>query len=77
MTASDLLTLPRRALAQLRNRRVGFIFQAYHLLPEFSAMENVMLPARMARLSAGRGAARGRELLDRVGLAKRAGAPAL
>jgi lipoprotein-releasing system ATP-binding protein len=68
----NLLKLPSRALAQLRNRRVGFIFQAYHLLPELSALENVMLPARMARLSPAGAEARARELLDRVGLARRA-----
>ena len=69
----NLLNLPARALARLRNSRVGFIFQAYHLLPELSAIENVMLPARMARLSLAAAEARARELLDRVGLANRAG----
>jgi lipoprotein-releasing system ATP-binding protein len=69
----NLLKLPARALAQLRNSRVGFIFQAYHLLPELSAVENVMLPARMARLSPAAAEARALELLDRVGLARRAG----
>ena len=69
----NLLTLPARSLARLRNSRVGFIFQAYHLLPELSAIENVMLPARMARLSLAGAEARARELLDRVGLGQRAG----
>ena len=73
MTASISSTLPARALARLRNSRVGFIFQAYHLLPELSAIENVMLPARMARLSLATAEARARELLDRVGLGQRAG----
>jgi ABC-type lipoprotein export system ATPase subunit len=68
----DLLKLPANALAQLRNRRVGFIFQAYHLLPELSAIENVMLPARMARLAPEAAETHARELLDRVGLANRA-----
>ncbi len=68
----NLLTLPARALAQLRNSRVGFVFQAYHLLPELSAIENVMLPARMARKSPADAETRARELLDRVGLARRA-----
>ena len=68
---SDLRALPARALARLRNRRVGFVFQAYHLLPELSALENVALPARMARLSPGHAAARGRDLLERVGLGER------
>ena len=59
-------------LTRIRNRRVGFVFQAYHLLPELTALENVCLPARVARLSAEAAAARGRELLKRVGLAGRA-----
>jgi predicted ABC-type transport system involved in lysophospholipase L1 biosynthesis ATPase subunit len=59
------------ALAQLRNLKIGFIFQAYHLLPELDALENVCLPARMARTSAAAAEARGRDLLARVGLAER------
>jgi len=67
----DLRRLSAGALAQLRNRRVGFIFQAYHLLPELSALENVLLPARMARQEPGAAEKRGRELLERVGLGQR------
>jgi ABC-type lipoprotein export system ATPase subunit len=67
----NLRALPARALARLRNRRVGFVFQAYHLLPELSALENVALPARMARISSEKAAALGRELLQRVGLGER------
>jgi ABC-type lipoprotein export system ATPase subunit len=59
------------ALAQWRNTRVGFIFQAYHLLPELDALENVCLPARMARVPAAQAESRGRELLQRVGLGAR------
>jgi lipoprotein-releasing system ATP-binding protein len=58
-------------LTHFRNRRVGFVFQAYHLLPELTALENVCLPARMARISAGTAEKRGRELLARVGLEER------
>jgi len=58
-------------LTAFRSRRVGFVFQAYHLLPELDALENVCLPARIARTPADRAAARGRELLARVGLADR------
>lgn len=58
-------------LARLRNRKVGFIFQAYHLLPELDALENVCVPARLARVSAAVAEKRGRELLGRVGLGER------
>jgi len=67
----NLAALPGRALAQLRNRRVGFVFQAYHLLPELDALENVCLPARIARRPATEAEVRGRELLARVGLEER------
>ena len=66
-----LADLSDLALAQLRNLKMGFIFQAYHLLPELDALENVCLPARMARTSAADAEARGRDLLTRVGLAER------
>jgi predicted ABC-type transport system involved in lysophospholipase L1 biosynthesis ATPase subunit len=67
----NLRSLGAAALAQWRNRRVGFIFQAYHLLPELTALENVMLPARMARTAPGAAAARAAQMLDRVGLSQR------
>ena len=67
----NLARLSTLALARFRNRQVGFVFQAYHLLPELNALENVCLPARMARLEAAQAEARGRELLQRVGLAER------
>jgi len=67
----QLDALAPRALAAFRNRRVGFVFQAYHLLPELDALENVCVPARLARVPPVRAAARGRELLERVGLGHR------
>jgi predicted ABC-type transport system involved in lysophospholipase L1 biosynthesis ATPase subunit len=66
-----LNSLSRDDLARWRNREVGFIFQAYYLLPELDALENVCLPARMARTPASDAAKRGRELLTRVGLKER------
>lgn len=58
-------------LTKLRNTKVGFIFQAYHLLPELDALENVCVPARLARVPADVAAKRGQELLQRVGLGAR------
>jgi lipoprotein-releasing system ATP-binding protein len=58
-------------LTRLRNTKVGFIFQAYHLLPELDALENVCVPARLARVPAEVAARRGRDLLTRVGLGAR------
>jgi lipoprotein-releasing system ATP-binding protein len=67
----NLGRLPSSKLTQLRNRRVGFVFQAYHLLPELSAIENVVLPARMARAKLDVVVPRARRLLERVGLGQR------
>jgi len=71
LSSRDIVRMSRRDLAVLRNREVGFIFQAYYLLPELDALENVCLPARMARVPAAKVAHRARELLDRVGLKDR------
>lgn len=64
------LTGDRRALA--RARRVGFVFQAFHLLPEFDVLENVLMTARTAGLPLGAAEVRARDLLGRLGLADRA-----
>jgi ABC-type lipoprotein export system ATPase subunit len=69
----DVSALSARARARFRNREVGFVFQAYHLFPELDALENVCLPARMARVAPRVARARARALLERVGLAERAG----
>ncbi len=68
---ANLAHLSEAKLTELRNRKVGFVFQAYHLLPELDALENVCLPARLNRVPAGEAEARGRELLRRVGLGER------
>jgi ABC-type lipoprotein export system ATPase subunit len=66
-----LTNLNGASRSRWRNQKVGFIFQAYHLLPELDALENVCLPARLARVGARDAEARGRDLLARVGLAQR------
>jgi len=67
----NLKRLSNTALTRLRNTRVGFVFQAYHLLPELSALENACLPARMSRASFSETKTRAAELLKRVGLGER------
>jgi ABC-type lipoprotein export system ATPase subunit len=58
-------------LTNFRNRSVGFVFQSYHLLPELTALENVCLTARIARIPAAAAKKRAAELLTRVGLKDR------
>lgn len=68
----DLLAqLGRAALNRLRNRGIGFVFQFYHLLPEFTALENVMMPALAVGAKRTECRARSEELLDKVGLGER------
>ena len=67
----DIFALRNSALDAFRNRSVGFVFQFHQLLPEFSASENVMMPALIARLGFKEAEARARELLTEVGLGHR------
>jgi lipoprotein-releasing system ATP-binding protein len=67
----SLAALTDGELAKLRIASIGHVFQAYHLLPELDALENVCLPARVARLDAAQAERRARELLRRVGLEQR------
>ena len=67
----DVARLSNPALAHLRNVKIGFVFQAYHLFPELNALENVSLPSRMARVSVPETMRRATELLKRVGLGAR------
>ncbi len=68
----DLNTLWDEALAELRSRHMGFVFQFHHLLPEFSAHENVAMPALIAGIAREEAMERALELLGSVGLAERA-----
>lgn len=69
----ELTTLNELLLADVRNRKIGFIFQGHHLLPQCSVLENVLVPTLASRDAALRSSApdRARKLLDRVGLAPR------
>lgn len=58
-------------LAEFRNKHIGFVFQFHHLLPEFTALENTMLPALIGKMEKKRAHAQARELLVEVGLEKR------
>ncbi len=63
--------LSSKALAQFRNQQIGFVFQFHQLLPEFSALENVIMPALIGGIPTGEAKKRGLELLERLGLADR------
>ena len=70
---TDVLQLGSKELSAFRNRRIGFVFQAHHLLPEFSALENVMIPALIGGASAKEAREKAMSLLQKVGLEARAG----
>ena len=63
--------LSGKALSVFRNKRIGFVFQAHHLLPEFTAVENVMIPALIGGVSSGDARSKALSLLKQVGLAER------
>jgi lipoprotein-releasing system ATP-binding protein len=67
----ELTTLPAEEVVAFRNRRVGFVFQFHHLLPEFSALENAEMPMRIARMPMADARPRADEFLRRVGLGER------
>lgn len=67
----DLGSLDERRLARLRNEEIGFVFQFHHLLPDFSALENTMMPALIRGWSPAQAAKRAEAVLRRVGLGER------
>lgn len=69
---TDIYSLSPKELSKFRNRNIGFIFQFHQLLPEFTALENVCIPAYIHNTSKEEAEKRGRELLDFLGLAQRA-----
>ena len=68
---TDLSALGKKALARFRNEHIGFIFQFHQLLPEFTALENVFIPALIARKSEKKARERAAELLNFLGLSER------
>lgn len=73
IAGTDVLALGRNALSRFRCEHLGFIFQFHQLLPEFTALENVMIPGYIARRSHGEVKRRAEELLRFMGLSDRAG----
>jgi lipoprotein-releasing system ATP-binding protein len=71
LEGQDPFALAEPKLADFRNRHVGFVFQDHHLLPQLSALENVLVPTLVHRGGAGETEKWGRQLLDRVGLSER------
>lgn len=67
----NLATLNERQRTQLRNQNIGFVYQFHHLLPEFSALENVMLPQLLAGASKAQAKTRATEALQQLGLGER------
>ena len=72
MDGTDLYKLSDKELAEFRNRNIGFVFQFHHLLPEFTAVENVALPAMIAGATKTEAMKRAGELLDYLKLSERA-----
>lgn len=68
---TDIFSLSSDALADFRNRKIGFVFQFHHLLPEFTALENTMIPALIARTPALEARKKAENLLNTLGLGHR------
>lgn len=72
INGTDVFSLNEKQLSAFRNSQIGFVFQFHQLLPEFTAVENVMMPALIANAQFGQAKKRAMELLDYLGLEKRA-----
>ena len=68
---TDIFSLSSNALADFRNKKIGFVFQFHHLLPEFTSLENVIIPALIAGERSGSAKERAREILRLLGLGDR------
>lgn len=68
---TDVLSLGRKQISEFRNRRIGFVFQFHHLLPEFTSVENVMIPALIAGKKEREAKEEALKLLDTLGLSER------
>lgn len=68
---TDVLALGRKQISEFRNRRIGFVFQFHHLLPEFTSVENVMIPALIAGKKEREAKEEALKLLDTLGLSER------
>ncbi|MCU7924376.1 MAG: lipoprotein-releasing ABC transporter ATP-binding protein LolD [Candidatus Thiodiazotropha sp. (ex Dulcina madagascariensis)] len=73
LNGRDLLSLNEREKGRLRNRSMGFVYQFHHLLPEFTALENVAMPLLIGGQSAMRAKSQAKEMLRQVGLGERIG----
>lgn len=71
ISSQTVSNLSRTALANFRNKHIGFVFQFHRLLPEFTALENVMMPAWIAGIKDSEAEKRGKELLSDLGLSGR------
>lgn len=68
---TEISSLSSKKMAQFRNEKIGFVFQFHHLLPEFSALENVLIPAYLGKNNKAGAEKRAKELLDMLGLKNR------
>lgn len=67
----DITELSQKAIGQLRNQYLGFVYQFHHLLPEFTALENVMMPLLIGHMPKAQAEEQARAMLDKVGLKQR------